>query len=279
MSENVGVDYSELHNLESPANRLLRDSIWGQENDIGQQSFITRDYLDDLAARLKVTEETHLLDIGSGTGGPAVYIANATGCRVTGVEINEVGVNVAKGLVGNAGLADRVDVVQGDATVLPFEPDTFDAAFSLNVMNVFEDKVAVFKEVLRTLKPGGRWAFLTGTFTMGPEDAEAREKLRRGYLIPQFYDSLAEYKTKLYEAGFRIEEAVEFISDFWVQVGRWGDAYRTHREAVGAEQGEENTAYHIEYFDTYKRLIEEGKASNHLIICRKPGGEGPDTPV
>ncbi len=280
MSERaIGVDYSELHRMDSPANRLLRDSIWGAENDLGQQSFITPRYLDDIIAQLKIGPDTHVLDVGAGTAGPAVHLANATGCRVTGVEINEVGVEVSGRLAQNAGLADRVKVVQGDAHTLPFEDETFDLALSLNVMNVFEDKVRVFREVLRVLKPGGRWAFLSGTFDFIPEDDDARARLKRGYLIPQYYDSLSSYKQKLYEAGFRIDEVLEHVSDFWVQVKRWGDAYRTNEAAVAAEQGEENTRYHIDYFETYLSLVEAGRASNHFIVSRRPGGDGPETPI
>jgi len=275
----IGVDYSELHNLDSPVNRLLRDSIWDRKDDIGQQSFTTLRYMDDLIGRLGITEETHILDVGAGTGGPAVYIANATGCRVTGIEINEVGVQVSTSLIGNAGLSDRVKVIQGDASQLPFEDESFDMAISLNVMNVFEDKEQVMRGVYRVLRPGGTWAFLSGTFQLGPEDAAAREHLRRGYLIPQYYDSLEEYKAKLRAAGFSIDEALEFIADFWVQVSRWRDAHRKHREVLIEDVGQDTTDYHIAYFDTYVSLIEQGKAANHLIVSHRPGGGRTDTPV
>ena len=275
----IGVDYSELHNLDSPVNRLLRDSIWDRRDDIGQQSFTTLRYMDDLIGRLGITEETHILDVGAGTGGPAVYIANATGCRVTGIEINEVGVQVSTSLIGNAGLSDRVKVIQGDASQLPFEDESFDMAISLNVMNVFEDKEQVMRGVYRVLRPGGTWAFLSGTFQLGPEDAAAREHLRRGYLIPQYYDSLEEYKAKLRAAGFSIDEALEFIADFWVQVSRWRDAHRKHREVLIEDVGQDTTDYHIAYFDTYVSLIEQGKAANHLIVSHRPGGGRTDTPV
>ena len=275
----IGVDYSELHNLDSPVNRLLRDSIWDRRDDIGQQSFTTLRYMDDLIGRLGITEDTHILDVGAGTGGPAVYIANATGCRVTGIEINEVGVQVSTSLIGNAGLSDRVKVIQGDASQLPFEDESFDMAISLNVMNVFEDKEQVMRGVYRVLRPGGTWAFLSGTFQLGPEDAAAREHLRRGYLIPQYYDSLDEYKAKLRAAGFSIDEALEFIADFWVQVSRWRDAHRKHREVLIEDVGQDTTDYHIAYFDTYVSLIEQGKAANHLIVSHRPGGGRTDTPV
>jgi cyclopropane fatty-acyl-phospholipid synthase-like methyltransferase len=271
--QRIGIDYSELHRLDSPANRLIRESIWTAEEDIGQTSFITPRYLDDLIRRLDIRPGTHLLDVGSGTGGPAIDIAAKTGCRVAGIEVNDVGVEVSRRLVRSAGLEGRVEFLQADAMVMPFEGATFDLAISLNVVNVFEDKVGLFKQVHRVLKPSAIWAFLSGTFDLGDDDDEIRQKLARGYLIPQYYDSLRGYKEKLSAAGFRIEEVTEYIADFWVQVKKWGDAYREHEDEIAKEQGAENTAYHIEYFETYLALIEAGKASNHLVIATRPGSE------
>jgi hypothetical protein len=50
MEKKKVIDYSVLHNLDSPANCLIRKSIWGDQ-DIGQQSFITASYLDELARK------------------------------------------------------------------------------------------------------------------------------------------------------------------------------------------------------------------------------------
>ena len=111
--KHIGVDYSELHQLDSPANRLIRESIWGTENDIGQQSFITPRYLDQLIPRLGVEKTTHVLDVGSGAGGPALYIADRTGCGVSGIEINEVGVNISRKLAKNSGLEDKAEFIRG----------------------------------------------------------------------------------------------------------------------------------------------------------------------
>ncbi|MFN8110314.1 MAG: class I SAM-dependent methyltransferase [Thermoleophilia bacterium] len=269
--QRIGVDYSELHRLDSPVNRLIRESIWDRDQDIGQQSFTTLPYMDEVIRRMRITADTRLLDVGSGTGGPAVYIAQATGCSIHGIEVNEVGVQVAESLARNAGLGDRVTFTLGDAQDLsPFADGSFDAAISLNVMNVFPDKVRVFREVLRTLTPGGLWGFLSGTFQLGPGDEDVRRRLSRGYLIPQFYDSLDQYKAKLIEAGFELVEVLEYIADFRVQVGRWGNAYRTHEAAIATEQGAENTRYHIEYFETYLDLIDQGRAANHLVVSRRP---------
>jgi len=265
-----GVDYSEIHRIDSPANRVLRADIWPEGEDLGQHSFATLSYFDTIVDRLGMDETTHVLDLGSGTGGTAIYMAERSGCRMTGLEVNEVGIEVAERMVTGAGMADRVDFVLADGMHMPFHDATFDIAISMNVMNVFEDKVGLFREVRRVLRPGGRWAFLSGTFDWGPDDDDIRERMAGGYAIPQYTDTLAGYKAKLVEAGFVIDEVTEYISDFRRQMARWLEGWRTHRDILAAEQGEEQTDHHIDYFTAYLEMIDAGRASNHLVISRRP---------
>jgi hypothetical protein len=137
-------------------------------------------------------------------------------------------------------------------------------------MNVFKDKEWLFKQVLRVLKLEGIFAFLSGTFDM-PDDPQIIENMARGYLIPQYYDSVDGYKSKLKRAGFWLLEVIEYVRDFRIQNKLWGDAYKKHYDAIVKEQGKENTDFHIIYFDTYLKLIDEGRAGNHLFISQKPG--------
>ncbi|MEW6583036.1 MAG: methyltransferase domain-containing protein [Actinomycetota bacterium] len=262
----AGVDYSEIHRIDSPANRALRRDIWLPGDDLGQQSFATVRYFDYMVDRLGMNEDTRVLDVGSGTGGPAIHMAATSGCRMTGVEINEVGIEVAHRLVRRAGLEDRVTFVQADGMSMPFEDDSFDIAISMNVVNVFADKVGLFREVRRVLRRGGTWAFLSGTFELGEGDDDLRERYERGYAIPQYTDSLAGYKAKLTEAGFVVDEVTEYLSDFRAQMERWRDGWIKHRDAIAEEQGAEQTDHHIDYFRAYVEAIDAGKASNHLVI-------------
>ena len=268
MSEN-GADarYSALHRLDSPANRLIRNAIWSRVEDIGQQSFITPRYLDALIARLGISRRSRVLDVASGVGGPAIYVAEHAGCRVTGVEVNLVGVETAHGVARTVGLEWLVDFHHADAMHMPFGEGEFTSAISINAMNAFPDKVGLFREVRRVLEPGGAWAFLSGTFE-GLSDADRAGLSRRG-TVPIYYDSLAGYREKLETAGFQLQEVTEYVADFRVQLGRWADAYRTHVDAIAAEQGEEAAALHVDYFDTYERLVDEGKAANHLLISTR----------
>ncbi len=153
---------------------------------------------------------------------------------------------------------------------ITFPDNNFDSAISINVMNVFRDKEALFRQVLRVLKSEGIFAFLSGTFDL-PNDPKIIENMARGYLIPQYYDTLDGYKSKLKRAGFRILEIIEYVWDFRIQNRLWGDAYKKHYDAIVKEQGKENTDLHIIYFDTYLKLIDEGRARNHFFISQKPG--------
>lgn len=270
MEARKGLDYSVLHKLDSPANQLIRKSIFGDQ-DIGQQSFITPRYLDEFIHLTGIDADTFALDVGSGVGGPAVYIANKTGCRLTGIDISDVGVETANKLARGAGLSERVNFVLGDAMDMAFPDNSFDLAISINVMNVFEDKESLFRQVFRVLKPKGIFAFLSGTFDM-PDDPKIIRNMAHGYLIPQYYDTVHGYKSKLKRAGFMILKVIEYVWDFRIQNKLWGDAYKKHYEDIVREQGKENTDLHIVYFDTYLRLIDEGRAGNHLFISQKPGG-------
>lgn len=259
-------DYAHLNRIHSPASRLIRAAIWPPEQDIGQQSFITPRYVDWLIARLGIGAQDRVLDVGSGPGGPAVYLATATGCRITGIEIDEDGIAAARELAAGAGLGDRAEFVAADAMRMPFPDASFDVAVSLNVMNAFEDKVALLRELRRALAADGRLAVLTGTFDL-PLDEADRAALSRGGRVTQHFDTLAGYRAMLAEAGFRVEEVTEYAADFGVQVGRWAAAYREHAGAVAAEQGADGAERHIAYFDAYARLIDEGRAANHLLIA------------
>jgi len=63
---------------------------------------------------------------------------------------------VGNELTRRAGLADRVDIVQGDATDLPFPPGSFDVAWTQHAAMNIADKAGLYRELRRVVKPGGR---------------------------------------------------------------------------------------------------------------------------
>src|SRR5262245_29317175 len=91
----------------SDAEVAVRRETYGE--DIGQSSWMTASEWLRFADQLGVTEASEVLEVGSGSGGPAIYLAVKRGCRVTGVDINEHGVRNGIALADVRGVADRVD--------------------------------------------------------------------------------------------------------------------------------------------------------------------------
>ncbi|WP_299622095.1 class I SAM-dependent methyltransferase [Pelagibius sp.] len=121
---------------------------------------------EEIAGTLSVAPNDHLLDVGSGIGGPARYFAERFGCRVTGIDLTEEFCQVAQRLNALVGLEERVRIHQGDALAMPFEAASFDGVYSMNVSMNIADRAALYGEIRRVLKPGG-WLVLS-EIALGP---------------------------------------------------------------------------------------------------------------
>jgi SAM-dependent methyltransferase len=113
---------------------------------------------EELARLLAPKPGDRLLDIGSGLGGPARYLAKMCGCRVTGVDLTQEFVATAAELTRRAELSAEVEFRQGSALELPLAEASFDLAWSQNVAMNIADRPRYYGEVRRILKSGGRFA-------------------------------------------------------------------------------------------------------------------------
>ncbi len=105
--------------------------------------------------QLSLSAETQVLDVGCGLGGGARFAASRFGCRVTGIDLTAEFVETGQALCTWVGLENRVELRQGSALDLPFEPARFDAAYMMHVGMNIADKARLIAEVARVLKPGG----------------------------------------------------------------------------------------------------------------------------
>ncbi len=137
---------------QAPGQRLRAEQLFPFDQLHGREIQATRDH----AARLSPDPGDHLLDMGSGIGGPARYFATTFGCRVTGLDLTPQFVEAAKTLTEACDLQDRVHFQQGDLATMPFEDRAFDHAYCFYVGMNLPDRPAVLAETFRVLKPGGR---------------------------------------------------------------------------------------------------------------------------
>jgi sarcosine/dimethylglycine N-methyltransferase len=112
----------------------------------------------ELAKLAGITAEMSVLDVGSGVGGPARFLAATYGCRVTGVDLSEPFVEAARYLTGRTGQGGLVSFQTGSALALPFDGGCFDAVFLQHVAMNIADRARLYRELRRVLKPGGRFA-------------------------------------------------------------------------------------------------------------------------
>jgi ubiquinone/menaquinone biosynthesis C-methylase UbiE len=77
-----------------------------------------------------------VLEVASGSGGPALFMVHETGCSVTGIELHQAGVAAANDAAGQRGLVDRARFMVGDARErLPFGGGSFDAVLCVDSIN------------------------------------------------------------------------------------------------------------------------------------------------
>jgi arsenite methyltransferase len=118
-----------------------------------------------------------VLDVGSGAGTDSLIAAQMVGSegRVTGVDMTPE--MLAKARAAAAEMeATNVEFVAGEAEGLPFEDESFDVVISNGVIDLIPDKDAVFSEIHRVLRPGGRIQVADVTI-QNPVSEEGRRKI------------------------------------------------------------------------------------------------------
>ena len=121
----------------------------------------------ELAKLAGITADMSVLDVGSGVGGPARFLAAAYGCQVTGVDLSEPFVEAARYLTERTGQSERVSFETGSALELPFDDGHFDAVLLQHVAMNIPDRAQLYREIRRVLKLSGRFAIFDVVLNSG----------------------------------------------------------------------------------------------------------------
>ena len=214
---------------------------------------------EELARLVKVAPGDHLLDIGSGIGGPARYFAQRFGCRVTGVDLTPAFCNVARELTRRVGLADRVRFEVGDATAMPFADATFDGAFSMYVSMNIANRAGLYREIRRVLKSGA-WLVLS-ELALGPSGPPRYPTPWARTAEASFLATPEATRRGLDAAGFDVRSLRDTTAE-WVDFGA--------RVRAAVERGEKPTGravrlIHGDLADSVMANTNEGVLGGHLV--------------
>ena len=111
-----------------------------------------------LLDQLHFSRHDHVLDVGCGLGGTSRLVASKYNNRMTGIDLTQDYIDAGNALCAWVGLDKQITLHQGSALSMPFEDATFDGALMLHVGMNIEDKVQLFTEIYRVLRPGASFA-------------------------------------------------------------------------------------------------------------------------
>ncbi len=213
------------------------------------------------AALATPSEDMHVLDIGCGVGGPARYLASTYGCRVTGVDLTEEFVAVAKMLTERCHLDHFVDFRQANGLDLPYADASFDMVWCQNVTMNIEDKAAFYREIARVLKPGGRF---TST-DMATGDAGPPYFPLPWARVSEisFLASQEDMRAALKAAGFAILEWRDTTAEVIAAAQSQTEQARHGKLGVGLVAG----ADFPERMANIRRSLAEGRLANVMMLA------------
>jgi ubiquinone/menaquinone biosynthesis C-methylase UbiE len=209
-------------------------SAFGDEGEyVGQESFVTGTGILALAQAAGLKKEMQVADLCCGTGGPGLYIASRLGCRLTGVDIAAGAVKIAQGRMPQLGLSGRVQFIVGDATKSPLPGASFDAVMMLETFLGIRDKMALFQEAARLLRPGGYFFF---TMEDGPP-LSAEEKILMPGSDTVRIISEQSCRSMLEQAGLQVTACWEMTQSHAAVAERLADAFTKNGELIASIMG------------------------------------------
>jgi arsenite methyltransferase len=214
-----------------------------------------------------------ILDIASGRGTTACFLAQNYSCHVIGIDLSIASASLAKNRVENEGLLARADFITADAERLPFADSTFDTVISECSFSLLPDKRSGAKEIARALKPRGNLV-ITDVFLKAELSQELKANVTfnscfsgaeslEGYfglfadagLKEPFFE---DHSIELRRIAYKLQIGYGSLAEFWTQFGSG-----TSPCGAGSEGSPESG-------DLWKRMFTEGKPGYGLFSFTKP---------
>lgn len=254
-------------NLATDVHEQVRRATY--DEDFGQSSWVTGAEYRRLFEVLGLKPDDRVLDVGSGSGGPALFLARVAGCRVTGIDINEAGVQAGGEQARAAGLSERVQFQHVDVSKpLPFADAAFDALVCMDVLCHLPARARIFAEWQRVLAPGGQ-ALVTDpivvTGLVRKDELATRSSTGHFEFCPPGAN-----ERFLREAGLDVKLVEDSTASEADVSKRWHDARQQHADRLIELEGAETFAGLQKFLQTVHATTRERRLSRFTYLAGKP---------
>ena len=224
------------------------------------------DAIRDAGTFLGIGPASRVLDIGSGVGGPARFLAHTTGCHVTALELQPELHRVGLDLTRRSGLAHRVTHLCGDALEHPLSPQAFDAVISFLAIVHIPHRPALMKRVRDALRPGGQCYIedLACRAPFTPRDLDDLHRVVHGVSVT----SMEDYAGDLRQAGLVDVVATDLTDDWAPYAAQRLAGWRRDREAYSAVHGHEAWEAQELFYTVIDRLYRSGSLAGVRLTAR-----------
>ena len=261
---NVDRIFNELREIgKSTSSTLLVEDL----TKFDQLHYHGTDAIDIFIEKLKINEKTKILDVGSGIGGPARYIANKTGAEITAIELQLDQNNLAKDLTKKCGLSNKVNHICGDILDYDFKNQTFDAVVSWLTLYHIANHEILLKKLFDLLNPNGFFYTEDITSRINLSDADRKEIKKEIYGIHlPYFDN---YISNLEQNGFKLIFS-EDMSSSWTDFTKERiKKYNSEKERNIRVHGKEVYESLNSFYNFVGQYFSNGKLGGIRVIAKK----------
>ena len=233
--------------------------------DYGASSWTTRAEADRMAVLLELRSGSRLLDVGSGSGWPGLYLSRTSGCDLTLVDLPICGLKIAQTRWMKETNNASVWLTLADAAALPFAHNSFDAVCHTDLLCCLMRKKAVLRACQNILRSGRPMVFSVISVPSGLSESDQRRALDAG---PEFVASKSSYRSLLTQTGWTVEEQQDVTEPFVQLTVDRLDAERANHHELVLSTGSEAVERRIENLERRRDALVDGLLKRDLFVVK-----------
>lgn len=201
----------------------------------GGTSWTTRSQADRIAGKLALKPGSMMLEVGSGTGWPAIYVSSLSGARLTMVDLPMNALKSARSR-SLSDLEQPAGIIQANGAALPFHGERFDALGHSDVLCCLPEKHQMLRECRRVARPGAKMLFFVIATAKGLKGDAMTEAIAAG---PPFVESETDYASMLQECGWRVRGCQSLTYEYQETLQRMVNGLQSRAQVLRVVLGED----------------------------------------